>query len=101
MPDFPVPGFGSILATAFIHMMLPAAKSFANPCLPAFWTTSYDAWAYLFTLLAVLLMQQIDWQIKASIGGVGILGCTCNLSMAKAQKAVAAASCLARSGPVR
>ncbi|KAI3423948.1 hypothetical protein D9Q98_009782 [Chlorella vulgaris] len=57
-------GFGSILATAFIHMMLPAAKSFANPCLPAFWTTSYDAWAYLFTLLAVLLMQQIDWQIK-------------------------------------
>lgn len=73
-------------------MMLPAAKSFANPCLPAFWTTSYDAWAYLFTLLAVLLMQQIDWQIKASIGGFGFLRCTCNLSMAEAEKTVAAAS---------
>lgn len=51
-------------------MMLPAVEYLTNPCLPAFWTESYEAWPFLFTTVAVLGMQLVDYLIKASQGPV-------------------------------
>lgn len=68
------PGFGTILSTAFIHMMLPAAEAFSNPCLPPWWTEAYEAWAYLLVTLAVLLMHLVDYLIKVGWAGVGRAG---------------------------
>lgn len=57
-------GFGTILATAFIHMQLPAVESLSNSCLPAFWTETYEAWPFLFCTTAVMCMQSLDFLIK-------------------------------------
>lgn len=65
-------GFGTILATALIHMLPPAAQSLASPCLPAFFIGGeFHAWAYLFLLLAVLIMHMVDYLIKVGQGGRG------------------------------
>ncbi|KAL4452761.1 hypothetical protein ABPG75_008423 [Micractinium tetrahymenae] len=59
-------GFGTILATALIHMLPPAAESLASPCLPSpFRGGSYGAWAYLFVLLAMLGMHLVDFLLKS------------------------------------
>ena len=57
-----------MLATALIHMLLPAAAALQSPCLPASWTERYEAWAYLFVMLAVLLMHLFDYLIKVGWG---------------------------------
>ena len=57
-------GFGTIIATAFIHMLPPANEQLSSPCLPASWNDAYGAWAFLFTLLAVLAMQLLDYLIE-------------------------------------
>lgn len=62
-------GFGTILATALIHMLPPAAESLASPCLPSpFGGGSYGAWAYLFVLLAMLAMHLADFLLKSCYG---------------------------------
>lgn len=60
----PAPGFGTILSTAFIHMLLPAQMNLSSPCLPESWTGAYEAWAYLFVVLAIVAMQLIDYLIE-------------------------------------
>ena len=60
----PCPGIGTILATAFIHMLAPAAESLGNPCLPLFWSALYDAWAFLFATAAIALMHLVDYALK-------------------------------------
>ncbi|EFN50937.1 hypothetical protein CHLNCDRAFT_141589 [Chlorella variabilis] len=63
-------GFGTILSTSFIHMLLPAAQSFASPCLPRAWADSFDGWAYLFvTLAGQHLRQQAAAQQQQQVGG--------------------------------
>ncbi|KAL4439927.1 hypothetical protein ABPG75_002928 [Micractinium tetrahymenae] len=57
-------GFGTMLATATIHMALPASESFTSACLSSFWTEDYEAWPYLFITVAVLVMHAIDFLIK-------------------------------------
>lgn len=57
-------GFGTMLSTAVIHMMLPAVAALTHPCLPHTWTDSYEAWAYLFVTLSILLMHLVDFIIK-------------------------------------
>ncbi|PSC72115.1 Zinc transporter 5 [Micractinium conductrix] len=59
-------GFGTILATAFIHMLLPANKNLSSPCLPESWNERYEAWAYLFVVLAIVFMQLIDYLIEGA-----------------------------------
>lgn len=54
-----------MLATALIHMALPAAEALGSDCLPPFWTESYEAWPYLFITVAVLAMHAVDFFIKA------------------------------------
>jgi zinc transporter 1/2/3 len=49
-------GFGTILSTAFIHMMLPAVEKLSSDCLSDAWN-SYTAWGYMFVVVAILLMQ--------------------------------------------
>lgn len=53
-------GTGVILATAFIHMLCPAMKNLSNECLPKSFRESYEGWAGLFALLAVLTIQFIQ-----------------------------------------
>ena len=52
-------------------MLLPAAEAFVNPCLPTWWTTAYEAWAYFFVTLAVLVMHLVDYLIKVGRSGAG------------------------------
>ncbi|CAF2670323.1 unnamed protein product [Rotaria sp. Silwood2] len=53
-------GSGIILATGFIHMLPPAMESLTHPCLPDSWN-KYSAYAGLFAMLAVLVMQLIEF----------------------------------------
>ncbi|KAI9142560.1 Zinc/iron permease [Paraphysoderma sedebokerense] len=53
-------GSGVILATAFIHMLYPALEILSSPCLPAFFTEIYPAFAIVLALFAILLMQLVD-----------------------------------------
>jgi zinc transporter 1/2/3 len=72
-PHPPVPaGFGTILSTALIHMLLPGVESLMNECLPPFWIENYEAWPFLFATVAILFMQLVDYLIKA--GARGFLG---------------------------
>ena len=45
-------------------MLPPANEQLSSPCLPASWNDAYGAWAFLFTLLAVLAMQLFDYLIE-------------------------------------
>jgi hypothetical protein len=65
-PKPPVPGFGTILSTAFIHMLLPAAADLSSPCLPESWLDAYEAWAYLFVVLTIVLMQLVDYLVEGA-----------------------------------
>lgn len=38
-------------------MLLPANKNLSSPCLPESWNERYEAWAYLFVVLAIVFMQ--------------------------------------------
>ena len=45
-------------------MLPPANEQLSSPCLPASWLDAYGAWAFLFTLLAVLAMHLLDYLIE-------------------------------------
>ena len=59
-------GTGVILAVALIHMLQPAAVALASPCVPTAFNTDYQAYAYLFAMLAALAMQGLE---DAAAGG--------------------------------
>jgi solute carrier family 39 (zinc transporter), member 1/2/3 len=59
-------GIGTILATAFIHMLTPAAEKLGSECLPESWVEGYESWPYLFALIAIVLMQLIDYLIEGA-----------------------------------
>jgi len=54
-------GTGIILCCAMIHMLQPAAASFASSCMPSAFNEDYPAFAYLFALLAVLFMYTLEY----------------------------------------
>ncbi|RMZ52182.1 hypothetical protein APUTEX25_001572 [Auxenochlorella protothecoides] len=56
--------FGTVLATGFIHMLQPANEALTSACLPASWNESYEAYAYLFAVLAILAMQAFDFAVQ-------------------------------------
>ncbi|KAM9971288.1 hypothetical protein ACTFIW_011265 [Dictyostelium discoideum] len=56
-------GIGVVLSCAFIHMLLPAVISLTSECLPESWHEGYEAYPYLFALLAGIVMQFIDFVV--------------------------------------
>ncbi|EGC31000.1 hypothetical protein DICPUDRAFT_92877 [Dictyostelium purpureum] len=54
-------GLGVVLSCALIHMLLPAVESLSSDCLPEDFVESYEAYAYLFCMLAIIAMQFIDF----------------------------------------
>eukprot|EP00887_Chlorella_sp_A99_P002159 scaffold21.g2159.t1 len=59
-------GIGTILSTAFIHMLGPANEYLRSPCLPSSWLDSYEAWAYLFVVASILGMQLLDYLVEGA-----------------------------------
>lgn len=56
-------GIGVVLACALIHMLLPGSESLTSPCVPWEFNTNYGAYAYLFAMIAGLLMQFLDYHV--------------------------------------
>jgi zinc transporter 1/2/3 len=54
-------GTGVILACALVHMIQPSNTSLTSPCVPAAFNTDYTAYAYLFAMIAALLMHFLDF----------------------------------------
>jgi len=54
-------GIGVVLACALVHMIQPASASLTSPCVPWEFNTDYNAYAFLFAMLAGLVMQFIDF----------------------------------------
>ena len=57
-------GIGIILACALVHMLQPSAEELGSPCLSAAFTQDYGAYPYLFCMLAILMMQFIDYAVE-------------------------------------
>lgn len=54
-------GVGVILATAFIHMMVPSLEKLASPCLGYLWHETYPAFGGLIAMSTILVMQLIEY----------------------------------------
>lgn len=60
-------GTGIVLACALVHMLQPAAASFATPCLGPGFSDDYGAYAYLFSVIAIILMHSGDLLLRAHV----------------------------------
>jgi hypothetical protein len=49
-------GSGVILATALVHVLLPANEFLTNPCLPSFWG-NYEPWAFMLCTATIVAFQ--------------------------------------------
>jgi len=56
---------GTILATGFIHMLLPSVKYLTDPCLAEVWKEDYTAFAGAFAMIAILMMQLIQFSLSS------------------------------------
>lgn len=56
-------GYGTILATGFVHMLGASIGYFSNPCLSGAWA-DYSSWGMVFCLIAILFMQLFDYIIE-------------------------------------
>ena len=54
-------GTGVVIATGFVHMMPPAMANLSNPCLPGFFTDTYNAFGAALALMAALSMQLLEF----------------------------------------
>ena len=54
-------GTGVILSVALVHMLLPAHESLTSPCAPVAFNTEYVAYAFLFALIAAVMMHFVDF----------------------------------------
>jgi zinc transporter 1/2/3 len=54
-------GTGVILACALVHMIQPSNQSLTSPCVPTAFNTDYQAYAYLFAMIAAFLMHFLDF----------------------------------------
>ncbi|CCW65727.1 unnamed protein product [Phytomonas sp. EM1] len=53
---------GVLLSASMIHLINEGAHMFLEPCVGA-WVSSYKAYAFLFALIAALLMQALDIEL--------------------------------------
>ncbi|KAK4535137.1 hypothetical protein CDCA_CDCA04G1162 [Cyanidium caldarium] len=54
-------GTGVVIATGFVHMMPPALVNLSNPCLPGFFTDTYNSFGAALALVAALSMQLLEF----------------------------------------
>lgn len=50
----------------FIHMLVPAMENLTNPCLGPAWSEDYRAFAPLFAIIAIILMQLLQFMIGST-----------------------------------
>jgi zinc transporter 1/2/3 len=62
-------GTGILICTALVHMLLPSNASLTSPCVPAAFSEDYEAYAYLFALLAALAMQSLETLVARAVRG--------------------------------
>lgn len=73
-------GTGVILATAFVHMLPDALKSFSSPCLSPGWQ-SYSAFAGVFCMMASFALQLLEIAAVANIEKIRAKKAAKNLSL--------------------
>eukprot|EP00026_Physarum_polycephalum_P008541 Phypoly_transcript_08629.p1 GENE.Phypoly_transcript_08629~~Phypoly_transcript_08629.p1 ORF type:complete len:358 (+),score=51.76 Phypoly_transcript_08629:402-1475(+) len=56
-------GIGVVLACGLVHMLQPSNESLTSPCVPAAFNTVYPAYAFLYCLIAGLVMQFVDYVV--------------------------------------
>ncbi len=54
-------GTGVILSVALVHMLLPSHEALTSPCAPVAFNSDYIAYAFLFALIAAVLMHFVDF----------------------------------------
>jgi len=54
-------GSGVVLACGLVHMLQPSSASLTSPCVPWEFNTDYNAYAFLYAMLAGLFMQFVDF----------------------------------------
>ncbi|RKO96927.1 hypothetical protein CXG81DRAFT_1242, partial [Caulochytrium protostelioides] len=62
-------GAGTVLATGFIHMFLPAQEALTSPCLSETWHEEYTAFSAVFVIIAIFAMQTLQYALSGSSGG--------------------------------
>ena len=62
-------GIGIILACALVHLLQPGNDELTNSCLSSEFTTDYNAYAYLFCMLAIIMMQFIEFMVDDYVTG--------------------------------
>ncbi len=58
-------GSGVILATALVHMLIPADQNLTNPCLSSVFTDTYTGFAGAFCLAAILFLHLLQFLISS------------------------------------
>ena len=64
-------GTGVVLACALVHMLQPSAQSLTSVCVPTEFNTDYPAYAFLFAMLAALVMQFVEVGVGYLLIGYG------------------------------
>jgi len=62
-------GTGVVLACGFIHMLQPSSQSLTSPCVPWEFNTDYNAYAFLYAMLAGLMLHLFDDVFKTILVG--------------------------------
>ena len=57
-------GIGVVISCGLVHMLQPASESLTSPCLPWEFNTDYNAYAFLYCVLAILAMHFIDFSME-------------------------------------
>ena len=58
-------GIGVVISCALVHMLQPSSESLTSPCLPWEFNTDYNAYAFLYAVLAILAMHFLDFIVEA------------------------------------
>jgi zinc transporter 1/2/3 len=53
-------GTGIVLGCALIHMLQPAAEALTSACVPIAFNTDYQAYAFMFCMIAALFMHTLE-----------------------------------------
>ena len=67
-------GTGVILACALVHMLQPSNQSLTSECVPYEFNTDYPAYAFLYAMLAALVMQFVEVGVGFMIGAEAPIG---------------------------
>jgi zinc transporter 1/2/3 len=60
-------GAGVLLATGFMHLLLPAQEALTSECLSESFVGSYPSYAFLFCVISIACMQVLDYFVTVKI----------------------------------